>query len=280
MQNVHTIRSLMLAAGLGLGLAQGAALAAPPDWSKVEGTRLFVFHPGATPWQWVDSKGSHGGSRGLARGEACIGCHLEAGELNLDMNRLATELEPAGAPKTMIYPVQVQAAYDAENLYMRLTFKAPTGGFNKGDAANELKATVLLADADVPKGNQVGCWATCHQDLRTMPKAASAEKTKYVQNGSYALMQWGSQNQTVSDGRVAQSREMTGGNAGVKAEAVRQADAYTITFTRKNPGVGKTIPMGIAIHADHASGRFHHVSLGYLLGIGADGDIKATLSTR
>ena len=37
----------------------------------------------------------------------------------------------------------------------------------------------------------------------------------------------------------------------------------------------KAVPMGIAIHTDHATGRFHHVSLGYLLGIGADGDIKA-----
>ena len=40
-------------------------------------------------------------------------------------------------------------------------------------------------------------------------------------------------------------------------------------------GEGKVIPIGIAIHGDHAAGRFHHISLGYKLGIGADGDIKA-----
>ena len=28
-------------------------------------------------------------------------------------------------------------------------------------------------------------------------------------------------------------------------------------------------------HADHSTGRFHHVSLGYTLGVGADGDVKA-----
>jgi hypothetical protein len=35
------------------------------------------------------------------------------------------------------------------------------------------------------------------------------------------------------------------------------------------------VPFGVAIHADNSHGRFHHVSLGYKLGIGADGDVKA-----
>lgn len=274
MRHTNMLLSCALALGL-LGLAQAPAFGAPPDWEKVAKTKIFVFHPGVTPWEWVDAKGSHGGSRGLARGEACIGCHMEGDDLNLDMARLASELEPAGAPNTMIYPVSLQSAYDAENLYLRLSFKAPTGGFDKGDANNALKVTVLLSDPDVPKGKQVGCWASCHQDARTMPKASSAEKTKYVQSGSYQLMQWASHNNTVSDGQVDKERRMSGGQAKVKAEMTHQGDAYTLTFTRTNPGEGKTIPMGVAIHADHASGRFHHVSLGYLLGIGADGDIKA-----
>ena len=246
---------------------------AAPDWSKVDATEVFVFHPGATPWQWVSSKGKHGGSRGLARGEACIGCHTEGKEINLDMSRLSSELEPAGAPQTKLYPVKVQAAYDTDNLYLRLSFKAPMGGFDKGDKENELKATVLMAEPTVPMGNMVGCWATCHEDARTMP-GANPQKTKYVKEGGYALMQWASKT-GVSDGSVTTERKMTGGNAGVKAEASQSGDGYTVTFTRKNPGIGKTVPIGIAIHADHASGRFHHVSLGYNLGIGAEGDIKA-----
>ena len=48
-------------------------------------------------------------------------CHVEGGELNLDMSRLSGELETKGAPKTMTYPVNVQAAYDADNLYLRLS---------------------------------------------------------------------------------------------------------------------------------------------------------------
>ena len=32
---------------------------------------------------------------------------------------------------------------------------------------------------------------------------------------------------------------------------------------------------GTAIHADNAAGRFHHVSFGHTIGLGADGDVKA-----
>lgn len=269
---LSAVASMVL--GVSLGLASSGAIAAP-DWGKVEANQVFVFHPGVTPWQWVSSKGKHGGSRGLARGEACIGCHMEGKDLNLDMTRLSTELEPVGAPKTMVYPVKVQAAYDAENLYLRLSFRPPVGGFDKGDKENELKATVLLADPGVPLGNQVGCWATCHEDARTMP-GANPQKTKYVKDGSYALMQWASKGNTVSDGSVTTDRKMSGGNAGVKVDSVKEGEGYTITFTRKNPGEGKVVPIGFAIHADNASGRFHHISLGYNLGIGVDGDIKAT----
>jgi hypothetical protein len=60
---------------------------------------------------------------------------------------------------------------------------------------------------------------------------------------------------------------------GAKAEGSKNGDTYTVTFTRKNPGEGKAIPFGIAIHGDHAGGRFHHVSLGYTLGVGVAGDV-------
>ncbi|MGB8884561.1 MAG: hypothetical protein WCC44_11885, partial [Azonexus sp.] len=57
-------------------------------------------------------------------------------------------------------------------------------------------------------------------------------------------------------------------------------DTYTVTFTRKlaggvNLAPGKAVPFGVAIHADHAGGRFHHVSFGQTIGLGADGDVKA-----
>lgn len=262
---------------IGTLLAMGSQMAvAAPDWSKVPKRDITVFHPGATPIEWVSKKSDHSGTAGLKKGETCVGCHEEKGGLNFDFKRLAgKDLEPKGAPKTMNYPVAVQAAYDASNLYMRLTFKAPAGGADKGDKDNEVKATVMFPDAKVPQASQVGCWASCHTDARTMPNADD-KKTKYVKEGTYELMQWKSaKGAKVADGTVSTERKMEGGTLGAKAEGAKSGDTYTVTFTRKNPGEGKVVPFGLAIHGDNASGRFHHVSLGYSLGVGADGDVKA-----
>jgi len=261
-------------AGVLLALGSQAAMAAP-DWSKVGKRDIHVFHAGVTPIEWMVKKSDHSGTAGMRKGETCAGCHEEKGALNLNFKRLADkELEPKGAPKTMTFPVGFQAAYDKDNLYIRLSFKAPSGGADKGDKDNEVKATLLFADAKVPQAAQFGCWQTCHTDARSMP-GADDKKTKYTKEGAYELVQWASKGNKVSDGSVTTERKMSGGAIGAKAEGGKSGDAYTITFTRKNPGEGKAVPFGVAIHADHSSGRFHHVSMGYTLGIGADGDIKA-----
>lgn len=264
-----------------MALGASAALAAP-DWSKVPKSDLHVFHPGVAPIEWVTGKGEHSGASGLKKGEACAGCHIEDGnKLSLDLKRLASkEMEPKAAPKTMTYPVAVQAAYDATNLYVRLTFKAPAGGADHSDKDNELKATVMFPNDKVPMGDQVGCWAACHKDARTMP-GADEKKTKYATPGAYDLMQWRSgSGGKASDGMVSDKRHMDGGKAGVTAEGSKAGDVWTVTFTRKlaggvNIAPGKSVPFGIAIHADNAAGRFHHVSFGHKLGLGADGDVKA-----
>jgi hypothetical protein len=274
---------------LGTLLAFGSQIAqAAPDWSKVPKRDVQVFHAGVTPIEWVTKKSDHSGRTGLVKGESCVGCHEEKGGLNFDMKRLAgKDLEPVGAPKTMNFPVTVQAAYDKDNAYIRLTFKAPTGAANTADKENEVKVAVMFAndkvtaaagDKTIP-GDQVGCWATCHTDARTMP-GADDKKTKYSKDGAYELMQWKSaKGAKAVDGSVTDKRNMEGGTAGVKAEGDNKGGTYTVTFTRKLNGAlaeGKSVPFGVAVHADHATGRFHHVSLGYKLGFGAEGDIKAT----
>jgi len=281
-------KSIVSLSVLGAVLTLGSSVAAAaPDWSKVPKRDIQVFHAGATPIEWVLKKSDHSGRTGLVKGETCVGCHEEKNGLNFDMKKLAgKEIEPKGAPKTMNFPVSVQAAYDKDNLYVRLTFKAPTGAVDPADKDNDVKAAVMFANDKVAldaggkpvAGAQVGCWATCHADARTMP-GADDKKTKYVAAGAYELMQWKSaKGAKPVDGSVSDSRKMEGGTAGVQATGENKGGAVTVTFTRKLNGAlgeGKTVPMGVAIHADHATGRFHHVSLGYTLGIGADGDIKA-----
>ena len=266
--------------GAFMALGSQSALAAP-DWNKAAKTTIHVFHPGAAPIEWIQGKGEHSGAASLKKGETCAGCHIEDGKLSIDLKRLAgKELEPKGAPKTMTYPVTVQAAFDATNLYVRMSFKAPAGGFDHSDKDNELKASIMFPNDKVALSEQAGCWAACHKDSRTMPGAAET-KTKYATPGLMELMQWRSGNGGKAvDGAVSDKRNMEGGKAGVTAEGTKAGDTYTVTFTRKlaggvNLAPGKAIPFGLAIHADNAGGRFHHVSFGHTIGLGVDGDVKA-----
>lgn len=271
-----------------IGLLIAAGAQAAPDWSKVPKRDIQVFHAGITSIEWMMKKSDHSGRTGMVKGESCVGCHEEKGGLNFNMKRMASkDLEPVGVPKTMNFPVAVQAAYDQDNAYIRLTFKAPDGGANKDDKENVVKATVLFADENVAvvagsksvSGALVGCWATCHSDARTMPGADDA-KSKYSKDGAYELMQWKSaKGAKAVDGSISDKRTMDGGTAGVKAEGENKGGVYTVSFTRKLNGAlgeGKTVPFGIAVHADNAAGRFHHISMGYTLGFGADGDIKVS----
>lgn len=266
----------------------GPSLAiAAPDWSKVPKREIHVFHPGVTPIEWVMKKSDHSGRTGLTKGESCVGCHEGKTGLDFNMKRLVgKELEPKGGPQTASFPVAVQAAYDKESLYIRLTFAAPPGGADHSDKENDIKAAAMFANDKVMveagsksvTGAQVGCWASCHGDARTMPDADD-KKTKYVKSGAYELMQWKSgKGAKAVDGLVADKRSMDGGMAGVKAEGEIKGTTAVVTFMRKLNGTlgeGRAVPIGFAIHADKATGRFHHVSLGYILGIGVDGDIKA-----
>jgi hypothetical protein len=280
-----------------LALASQTASAAP-DWSKVAKRDINVFHAAATPIEWMTKKSDHSGSAGMRKGESCVGCHEEKGTLNFDFKRLADkELEPVGAPKTMMFPVSVQAAYDKDNLYIRLTFKPPADAAagaarEDKDPKHEVKVAVMLMGSKVPQADQFGCWATCHTDARTMP-GAKPDKLKYVSGANLAgevyadYFQWksgvGGKGAMHLDGHVGAERVGKNGKALVKAEGENKGGVYTVTFTRKLTGgegdlalaESNVVPFGIAVHTDKTVARFHHVSLGYKLGIGADADVKA-----
>ena len=84
---------------------------------------------------------------------------------------------------------------------------------DQGDKDNDVKATVMFPDDKAGNLPQVGCWAACHSDARTMP-GADEKKTKYVKEGALQLMQWRSaKGAKVADGTVTTERKMTGGKS-------------------------------------------------------------------
>lgn len=281
-------KSLLLAFGLAFATI-GVAQAAPPDWSKVEASKIVLFYPGATPMEWIMKGTDHGGARAVRKGETCVDCHRdETADMGVKMvnGQKAEPTPPKG--KAGSIPVSVQAAHDGQNLYMRFQWKQPAAGGDKADAENQVKLAMMLEGNQIDLAGQAGCWASCHNDSRTMPGAADDKKTKYVKDASvdggkfFDLLQWRSSGKS-SDGHVAESRVMEGGSALVSAEGKQDGDTWTVTFTRKLTGgkgdvaleSGKTYNFGFAIHDDHATGRFHHVSLGYKLGLDAKADVNA-----
>lgn len=285
-------RKTMLAAALAAAFAAaGAAQAAAPDWSKVPAKQITAFYPGASPMEWIMKGTEHGGARALKKGETCASCHNdEAADMGKKMVS-GQKLEPAPPKgKAAAIPVSVQAANDGTNLYLRFQWKQPpSAGGAKMDAENQVKLALMLDDHKVEMANLAGCWMACHEDSRTMPGAKDDKKTKYVKDGSlasgkyYDLLQWKSKGKP-ADGYVAEARVMEGGSALVSAEGKKDGDTWTVVLTRKLAGggkgdialvPGKTYNFGFAIHDDYAAGRFHHVSLGYTLGIDAKADITA-----
>lgn len=297
--------SLVVLSALGLLMAGGAGLASAADAGKAPAKKITVFYPGSSGMEWVLKGTEHGGAKGVKKGETCIGCHVDdrtGAEEAPDFGRKIisgeksknTVLEPEpikGKPGSI--PVTVQAAHDANNLYLRFSWK--NTGFNSGkkmDADNPVKLAFMLEEpGKVEYDSAGGCWATCHNDVRTMPGIKDDKKTKYVKDGSlangkfYDLLQFRSgKGQKQVDGHIAERRVMEGGKALSEARGELKGDTWTVNFTRKLAGgegdvrlePGKVYNFGFAIHDDHTAGRYHYVSFGYTLGLGnAKADINA-----
>lgn len=284
------MKSVLKFSAIALGvLAAGVAQAAPPDWSKVPSKKITVFYPGVSPMEWIMKGTDHSGARGIKKGETCASCHEE--EVADVGKKIASgeKLEPSPvAGRAGSIPVTVQAANDGANLYLRFTWKSPAPVGDKMDKDNAVKLAFMLEDHKVEQADIGGCWSTCHQDARTMPKGDD-NKTKYVTGGNvgagkyYDLLQFRSKAKPV-DGYVAEKRVMEGGKGLVSAEGKDAGGNWTVTFTRKLEGggtgdiplaSGKAYNFGFAIHENHSAGRFHYVSFGYTLGIDAKADISA-----
>lgn len=266
------------------------------DVGQAPAKKIVVFYPGSSGMEWILTGTEHGGAKAVKRGEPCTGCHIdektgmnESAEIGAKILSGAksknTALEPdpiKGKPGSI--PVSVQASHDADNLYLRFTWK--NTGFhsgNKMDPDNPLKLAVMLEEiGKVELDSTGGCWATCHNDVRTMPGVKDDKKTKYIKDGNLAagkffdLFQFRSgSGQKMVDGHIADKRVMEGGKALQEAKGELSGDIWTVNFTRKLKGgdgdvalqPGKEYNFGFAIHDDYTVGRYHYVSFGYTLGL-------------
>lgn len=205
------MKKSVLALSVGLAvLGLGAAMAADPaniDWSKIKVTSVPLFYPGQSSYEWLRSDAHKGASKEVIRGDACVSCHDEKGaEMDLG-NKLvkAGPLEPMPVKgKNGYVNLSVQAAYDAKNLYLRYQWKTnnpypgtehqylrfdgkewKVWGFPKLDkvvqdgkqpGVYEDRMSIIIDDGKVPGFAKQGCWLTCHDGQRDMPKQFTKEE--------------------------------------------------------------------------------------------------------
>lgn len=193
-----------------VAMAAGSALAAEPatiNWSGVPTTTVGLFYPGQSSHEWLQSDRHKGAAKEVKRGDACTSCHDEAGaEKDIGTKLVAGgPLEPmpvAGKPGYV--ELKVQAAYDTRNAYLRFQWKTANPyagsehqylrydgrewkvyGFPKLDKVvqegkqpgiYEDRMSVIIDDGKVPGFAQQGCWLTCHDGQRDMPRQFTKEE--------------------------------------------------------------------------------------------------------
>lgn len=265
------------------------------DWSRIEPVEIPLFYPGVAHLEWISGdlrigRDRHGGGWAYRNGETCYACHFDETERMGQRIVSGTKLEPTPIlDKAASIPVQLQAALQGDQLHLRFSWKHTGQSTSEPmDADNPIKLAFMLDSGAVEGASRNGCWSSCHADSRSMPDG-DIERSKYVKNGSledgvfYDLLQWRSGEQRGLDGHVAEVRLMEGGTALLETDGGLSGDTWTVTFVRRlsgGPGDlnlvrGQVYNFGVAIHDAHVNGRFHHVSLGYTLGLDAGALISA-----
>ncbi|MCC6197127.1 MAG: hypothetical protein IT518_21940 [Burkholderiales bacterium] len=176
------------------------------DWSKVPVNAITLFYPAQSSYEWLvgDHKGPKG-TKAVRSQAACVRCH-EGEEKQLgDKLVKAGPLEPRPMKdKPGHVELAVQAAYDATNAYLRFQWKTSNPypgvehqylrydgkewkvyGYPKLDQVvqegkqpgiYEDRLSLMLDDGKVPGFARQGCWLTCHEGERDMPKQYTKEE--------------------------------------------------------------------------------------------------------
>lgn len=189
-------------------LSTGYAVAADPakiDWTVVPAKTVTLFYPGQSSHEWLLSDAHKKGAEAIQNGKTCNYCH-EDEESKMGANIVkGGPLEPTPVKgKNGSVDLKVQAAFDDKNAYMRFQWKTQNPfpgtehqylrfdgkdwkvyGYPKLDKVvqegkqpgiYEDRMTVMLDDGKVADFGKQGCWLTCHDGERDMPKQFTKEE--------------------------------------------------------------------------------------------------------
>jgi mono/diheme cytochrome c family protein len=283
--------------------------AAEIDWGQVDAKTIKTFYPGVSSWDFMKGK-DHGTGANVVKkmGKSCADCHVGkdgsydiksdqiiSGELKMVASGDAFEPEPlTGMPG--FKDVSLQAAYDAENIYLRLQWPGSGASTSEEDAD---RVSIQIANK-IKSFNLYGCFVSCHDDQSDMPENRGEEKKLY---GYFAK----GKSQDKLDGYLSKGQFLDLWEASFVGTEVKTEDyyvledrhedqndltatgnfeggKYTVVFTRKlSTGDakdiklqdGKRFSIGISIHDNKNKGRKHYVSFPVSIGLSTSGDVTA-----
>lgn len=191
-------------------LALPAAAADPQSlpWNTIPVKKVTLFYPGESTYEWLLSPAHEKANVRVAQGRSCTSCHDEEDTKDLgDKLVKAGPLEPNPIPgKKGTIDLQVQAAHDAEYLYLRAQWKSQMNregrmhdyvrfdgqkwqwyGHDRNDKKvrsgaepplYEDRFSIMLDDGKVARFAEQGCWLTCHNGMRDTPGQALGDPVK------------------------------------------------------------------------------------------------------
>jgi hypothetical protein len=204
------MRREILTIGLCAFISAPVAAADPAtiDWSKVPQQTVTLFYPGQSSYEWLRDDHKEGkGAKAVRDGRACLRCHEDEEKALGEVLVKGGALEPTPVKgKAGSIDLKVQAAYDATNAYLRFQWRTQASragsvypyyrfdgkewkiyGYPKLDKVvqegkqpgiYEDRLSLMIDDGKVQGFSRMGCWLTCHDGMRDMPKQASREEAQ------------------------------------------------------------------------------------------------------
>lgn len=295
--------------------------AAEVDWASIDGKTIKVFYPGVSSFDFLKGN-DHGTGAAPVKTmkKACAECHVsKTGEYDINADKIIAgslnkaksgePLEPEAMPGMPGFKeVELKAAYDAENVYLRFQWQGSGASVADPALAKDDKAdriSVQISD-NISSFEKFGCFVTCHDDQTNMP-ANRGDEVKlygyYTRNEDGSLKPQDKLDEHLSKGQFMDLWVLSFEGAEVKAtdEYILQERAkddkndlaatgtfengkYTVVVTRKlSTGDAKDIALkdgksfnaGFSVHDNKNKGRKHYVSFPVSIGLSSPADIAA-----
>ncbi|MCK4738455.1 MAG: hypothetical protein KAT46_00760 [Deltaproteobacteria bacterium] len=166
---------------------------AEPNWSSISKKTITLFYPGQTSWEFLNSRDHGLGARNIKRvKKSCNKCHVdESGVFDLMADEIATgkkkkkktkaPFEPKPLPgKKGFMDAEVQAAFDANFIYMKVSWKSIGASSKDATLAGENLADRISIQFNKKHKHfkKYGCFIACHDTNRYMPLSPSKDMVK------------------------------------------------------------------------------------------------------